>query len=191
MNKESLEKYKNENGDFKDNITELIDKWVSESLDTGCTPLNDLVKEVNVHHHTKSCKKGTSTCRFSFPRLPSDKTLIAYPIPELSSKEESANFKKILNAVRLKKSESDKDLKLYEQDLEEFLRNLSINIVDYNEAMRWDGIKKRADKSKKILEKVRQKLIDLTDEELEKYDNNLTDFLKKELSIDIKEYHDA
>ena len=61
--------------------------------------------------------------------------------------QEKHGRSQILNAVRLKKSESDKELKLYEQDLEEFLRNLSINIVDYNEAMRWDGIKKRADKS--------------------------------------------
>ena len=67
-----------------DNITELIDKWVSVSLDTESASLNDLVKQVNVHNHTNSCKKGTNTCRFSFPRLPSDETLIANPIPELS-----------------------------------------------------------------------------------------------------------
>ena len=58
LNKEALEKYKDENDDFKANITELIDEWVSVSLDTGYAPLNDLVKEVNVHHHTNSCKKG-------------------------------------------------------------------------------------------------------------------------------------
>ena len=122
------------------------------------------MKEVNVHHHTNSCKKGTNTCRFSFPRLPSDETLIAYPIPELSSKEESVVFKKILHDVKLKKNESDKDLNLYEQDLEEFLRKLSINFDDYKEALRWDGIKKTSDKSKKILEKVKQKPTDLTDD---------------------------
>ena len=35
-----------ENGDYKDNITELIDKWISMSLETKCDPLNELVKEV-------------------------------------------------------------------------------------------------------------------------------------------------
>ena len=149
------------------------------------------MKEVNVHHHTNTCKKGTNTCRFSFPSLPSNETLIAYPIPELNSKEESVAFKKILNDVKLKKNESNKDLNLYDQDLEGFLRKFSINIDDYNKALKWDGIKKKSDKSKKILEKVKQKPIDLTDEELEKYNNNLKDFLEKELSIDIKEYHDA
>ena len=102
LKQEALEKYKDENGDFKDNITELIDKWLSVSLETENAPLNDLVKEVNVHHHTNTCKKGTNTCRFSFPRLPSNETLIACPIPELSSKEESMAFKKILNDVKLK-----------------------------------------------------------------------------------------
>ena len=86
LEEEAIEKYKDENGDYKDNITELIDKWVSVSLETKNPSLNDLVKEVNVHHHTNTCKKGTTTCRFSFPRLPSDETLIAYPIPELISK---------------------------------------------------------------------------------------------------------
>ena len=31
LEQEALKKYKDENGDFKDNITELIDKWVSVS----------------------------------------------------------------------------------------------------------------------------------------------------------------
>ena len=149
LNQDALKKYLDENGDFKDNITELIDKWVSVSLDTKCTPLNDLVKQVNVHNHTNSCKKGSNTCRFSFPRLPSYATLIANSIHELSSKEEQMDIKKMLNAVKLKKNEI-KDLNLFEQDLEEFLRKLSINIDDY---IRWEGILKKSDKSKQILKK--------------------------------------
>ena len=138
-----------ENGDFKDNITELIDKWVSVSLDTKCAPLNDLVKQVNVHNHTNLCIKGSNTCMFSISRLPSNETLIASPFPELSSKEEQVDFKKMLNAVKLKKNESDKDLNLFEQDLKEFLRKLSINIEDYKKAIRWEGISRKSDKSNK------------------------------------------
>ena len=44
--------------------------------------LNDLVKVVNGYNHSKSCQKGSMGCRFSFPRLPSDETLIAHPIPD-------------------------------------------------------------------------------------------------------------
>ena len=86
---------------------------------------------------------------FSISRLPSNETLIASPFPELSSKEEQVDFKKMLNAVKLKKNESDKDLNLFEQDLKEFLRKLSINIEDYKKAIRWEGISRKSDKSNK------------------------------------------
>ena len=192
LEEEAIKKYKDENGNYKDNITELIDKWVSVSLETKNPALNDLVKEVNVHHHTNSCKKGTNTCRFSFPRLPSDETLIAYPIPELVSKKESKNYKEILDKVSEKQKEStDEQLELFKMDPEEYLRKLCINIDDYTEAVRWQEIKKKSDDSKKVLEKVKKKLTDLTDEELGKYNNNLTEFLREELSIDINEYNNA
>ena len=82
LTEKALEDYKDKNGDFKDNVTKLVDKWVSCSLDTGNPVLDKLVQEVNVHHHTKSCQKGGHGCRFSFPRLPSKETLVAQPISE-------------------------------------------------------------------------------------------------------------
>ena len=146
LNEIAVKKYKNENGDFMDNVTELIDKWVSCSLETGNPQLNDLVKEVNVHNHTKSCQKGSMGCRFSFPRLPSDETLIAHPIP---------------------------DEELESQD----------PVVK-------DQAKLKLHNSKQILKKVKEKLTELTDEEIELFDNNLSAFLEK-LEIDKKDYHDA
>ena len=66
------------NNEYKDDeVDKLIDKWVSCSLNTGDEKLNTLVQEVNVHRHTRSCRKGKTNCRFHFPRLPSRKTLIA------------------------------------------------------------------------------------------------------------------
>ena len=81
-----------DNGEFLDKVTELVDEWISCSLETGNPYLNDLVKEVNVHHHSKSCQKGGNGCRFSFPRLPSNETLVAYP----SSAEDSENVENIV-----------------------------------------------------------------------------------------------
>ena len=85
-------------------IPELIDEWISCSIDTGNEKLNALVKEVNCHTHTKSCKKGASTCRFNFPRFPSKKTLIASPISEDLSEEDEkkqiADSKAILDVVK-------------------------------------------------------------------------------------------
>ena len=63
-------------------IGHFINQWISCSLDTGDKNLNDLVKKVNVHKQTKSCQRGNKICRFDFPKLPSNRTLIAKPLPE-------------------------------------------------------------------------------------------------------------
>ena len=39
--------------------------------------IRDSVCEVNVHHHTKTCRKYETDCRFIFPRLPSMFNIIA------------------------------------------------------------------------------------------------------------------
>ena len=66
LNKEEIEHCIDEDGEYKDKeITEVIDNWVSCSLNTGSEPLDNLVKEVNVHGHTHTCYKGKSpNCRF-------------------------------------------------------------------------------------------------------------------------------
>ena len=63
-------------------IGNFINQWISCSLDTGDRNLNDIAKKVQVHKHTKSCQRGGKICRFDFPKLPSEKTLIAKPLSE-------------------------------------------------------------------------------------------------------------
>ena len=41
-----------------------------------------VVKEVNVHHHTKTCRKFNTICRFKYPRYPSNFHIIAKENPE-------------------------------------------------------------------------------------------------------------
>ena len=69
-----------EDNDHNDNnVIDFIDKHISCSLpDKDLYPeLSSLVKEVQTHHHTKSCRKKKGvTCRFNAPWPPSDKTLI-------------------------------------------------------------------------------------------------------------------
>ena len=51
--------YLDNDGEYLDEkIPELIDKWISCSLETDDEDLQSLIKEVNVHKHTKSCRKG-------------------------------------------------------------------------------------------------------------------------------------
>ena len=78
----------------KEKVPELIDQWISCSLDTGDKVLDDLVKDVNVHKHTKSCLKYHGSCRYGFPKLPSPKTLIAKPLeytyPDMEETEKNS-----------------------------------------------------------------------------------------------------
>ena len=97
-----------ENGDYKDKeITELIDKWVSCSLDTGSQKLDKLVKELNVHGHTQSCQKGKMKCRFHFPKFPSKRTLIAHPPSSELTKERLSHLEEILQKVKATLEELD------------------------------------------------------------------------------------
>ena len=122
----------------KEKVTSLIDEWISCSLDTGDETLNELVKEVNVHKHTKSCKKYGTNCRFNFPRLPSDETLIASPpsedLSEEERKEQLRKSKKILEKVKNflveLKADDESDL-----SLGDLLNKLDINYNDYKSAL--------------------------------------------------------
>ena len=56
----------------------FVDKFISCSSDIE--GVSEIVEEVQVHHHTKTCYKKGKDCRFGFPRLPSEKTIIAQPL---------------------------------------------------------------------------------------------------------------
>ena len=44
--------------------------------------LGKIVRETQIHRHTPSCLKYTGTCRYNFPRLPCNKTVVARPYDE-------------------------------------------------------------------------------------------------------------
>ena len=59
-------------------LVKLADMSVSVSLKDSTT--SSIVKEVNVHCHTKkACKKYGTTCRFNFPQYPTYRTIISTP----------------------------------------------------------------------------------------------------------------
>ena len=73
----------------------LIDQWSQCKLNTGNEKLDKIVKEVNIHTHTDSCRKKGTYCRFDFPKLPSPRTLIAKPLsPDLPDDERQQKLKK-------------------------------------------------------------------------------------------------
>ena len=64
----------------------FVDKFISCSSDVE--GVSDIVEQVQVHHHTKTCYKRGKECRFGFPRLPSERTIIAQPLDKASFSSE-------------------------------------------------------------------------------------------------------
>ena len=60
-------------------VVEFTDKYITCALpdETKYPEMNNLVKKVQTHHHTTTCRKKKSvTCRFNDPWAPTDKTRI-------------------------------------------------------------------------------------------------------------------
>ena len=55
--------------------------------------VSQMVLEVNIHHHTKSCRKYDCPCRFFYPRFPSVRTIIAQPIGGVSEEVRKERLK--------------------------------------------------------------------------------------------------
>ena len=134
LDKEQIKDCLSEDGMFREDkegegpIIELIDKWMRCSLDCGDDErLKNLVKEVNTHHHTKSCKKYGEFCRYDFPRFFSEKTIISNPLPDTTQKEKDEKEvklkkrEKILKAVKMGYKKLEDQLK--DKDGEHEVRN--------------------------------------------------------------------
>uniref|UniRef100_A0A8C4HPS9 ATP-dependent DNA helicase n=1 Tax=Dicentrarchus labrax TaxID=13489 RepID=A0A8C4HPS9_DICLA len=64
-------------------VINFIDQYITCQMpDPKADPeLHKIVSEVQVHsrNHSKSCKKGNVMCRFGFPKLPMERTIITFP----------------------------------------------------------------------------------------------------------------
>ena len=87
-----------------DALAEFIDKFCTCSLKDPRT--RDIVKSVNIHNHTKTCKKYLVECRFWFPRFPSLRTIIAVPA-EVIYKDPDVATKKLQEANAMLKLVKD------------------------------------------------------------------------------------
>ena len=98
----------------------------------------NMVKEVNIHNHTKTCKKYSEICRFLFPRYPSYYTIIAQkPSSELSD-EEKVSFWTNIDIILDTMKDSLKALESYDITLKELLLKIFPHCKIKNE----DGMKK-------------------------------------------------
>ena len=95
MNNEEIKSLEN----FVDEFT-----TVSTNKNKVGERVSRIVLEVNKHHHTKSCRKYDTSCRFLFPRYPSIKTIIAKPISGVSN-EQKTKLLQTFNKILMKVSE--------------------------------------------------------------------------------------
>jgi hypothetical protein len=81
LDEKFIEKYKSPaaDGSFDvEKVGELIDLISTCNLPGDSNPeLDKIVREVQVHNHSKTCKKYDTECRFEYPHPPSPHTVIA------------------------------------------------------------------------------------------------------------------
>ena len=129
-----------EDGSFNINSKDfpnLINEWTSCSLYTDDEKVNKIVRAVNIHEHRETCKKKGTDCRFDFPRLPSNKTCVSKTLekddPDFKKKlEKSRDIKEKVKAKLTEDFVKGIDEKF---TLEELLKELQIDIKDYEEAL--------------------------------------------------------
>ena len=63
-------------------LVNFIDEFTTVSLheNTVGKDVAQIVSEVNVHNHTRTCRKYNDSCRFQYPRFPTNETVIAKPL---------------------------------------------------------------------------------------------------------------
>ena len=153
--KEAMRKIKNDvpltEIDIK-NLVEFVDSFVSVSLDDD--DIKEIVKKVNTHHHTKTCRKYGVLCRFQFPKYPTLETIISVPFiymtglnkkgKPMNDKEKEAKFKHYQDVLKKVKENLEDDvlmadLELFtpEAQIEELCKLSKVSVEDYNMALKF------------------------------------------------------
>ena len=112
----------------------FVDAFISCSTDIE--GVSEIVEQVQVHHHTKTCYKRGKECRFGFPRLPSEKTIISQPL----NKEDFASEREFKSEIKCRQNTlvkvkevllglSPSDLQ--SADVNDILRKASVSRHDY------------------------------------------------------------
>ena len=118
--------------------------------------MSRIVLEVNIHAHTRSCRKYDCPCRFFFPRFPSRRTIFAQPIRGVDDDERKKRLKiyeetldkvkvvlndeEIVDAIIEEIGTSEKEPKeVYKVNkvrrIEALLRIADVSIEEYEEAL--------------------------------------------------------
>ena len=98
--------------------------------------LHSLVTTVQRHSNTQTCRKKGTSCRFQYPKLPADKTLIAKPPDEekepVKAAEQNAKYMDIL----AKMHDILSDQSATHKSLPDILKEAVISYEDYHSALK-------------------------------------------------------
>ena len=106
-------------------LTKFTEKFISCSKHDPMTA--QIVTEVNVHHHTKACRKYGKTCRFDFPKFPTTRTIISIPArvlyqDETEREKHNKECKQFLDKVKVVLNDEKKMDKVNKIDSKQFDR---------------------------------------------------------------------
>ena len=108
------------NKEEKDSVKAFIDHYTSVSVheETVGKEVAKIAQEVNKHHHTKTCQKHDTKCRFNYPRYPAPHTIIVEPCQLIDPEEKDAlvaKYQNVLRKVKIILEEEDEIKKIMEK----------------------------------------------------------------------------
>ena len=142
-------------------VRHFIDEYTTVSIHepTVGREVAKIVQEVNKHHHTKTCRKHDTICRFKYPRYPAPETIIVKPCEGKTQKEideKLTKYRAILSKVRDVLEDEDQVQKImdkydkqtetkheYNENMKKRIQNLcDIADVEYDEYVKALGASK-------------------------------------------------
>ena len=114
-------------------MIKLVESLVSVELPDDNEDLLNIVGTVQKHKHTKSCLKYNGGCRYGFPKLPSEETILAKPLvePDMEKRKQKIEAAKatLQKAMALL---NDDDLN-EDMTLDDFVKKLEVTKEQYME----------------------------------------------------------
>ncbi|KAK0151948.1 ATP-dependent DNA helicase PIF1 [Merluccius polli] len=121
-------------------VVKFIDEYISCKMpDPERDPeLHKIVSEVQMHSrkHSKSCKKGNVSCRFGFPKLPMEKTIITRPPTVDSNSDENPDPAAQLKAQKRQLLKMQREAKSKLQPLRELLMQPDASFSSFSDMLR-------------------------------------------------------
>ena len=122
-----LHKNQETNGMELAKVVKFVDLFSTVSLHPAIVGsiVAAIASKVNQHHHTKTCRKYNTVCRFNMPKLPSKETLIARPpdqhVTDQEKKATEAKHSTVIKKVKevlMNKKEVESIIDKYPKELE-------------------------------------------------------------------------